>query len=86
MCWNINKRNPTYMNYPFVLYFYQCLIEGDVRKHVKEVMSKQIWLTKWEQLPSQGWVARYTSKLTKKLTDYKSKGTPTNVSKFFAKL
>ena len=79
------NRNPTYINYPFVLYFYQCLIEGDVRKHVKEV-SKQIWLKKWEQLPSQGWVAKYTSKLTKKLPDYKNKGTPTNISKFFAKL
>jgi hypothetical protein len=79
------KRNPTYINYPFVLYFSQCLKEGDVRKHVKE-MSKQIWLKKWEQLPSPGWVAKYTSKLTKKLPDYKNKGTPTNISKFFAKL
>ena len=44
------KRNPTYINYPFVLYFYQCLIEGDVRKHVKEV-NKQIWLKNGNNYP-----------------------------------
>ena len=80
------NRTPNESKYPYALYFYECLITGDVRKHVKRVCQEIHVLRNWRNMGSQGVLAKLAMNTKNKLPDYKNKGTPTSISKFFVKL
>ena len=79
------SRTPKESKFPYALYFYECLITGDIRKHVKKVC-QEIHFRKWRNMRSQGVLAKLTMSTGSKIPDYKGKGTRTSISKFFAKL
>ena len=79
------ERMPRDTRHKFALHFYECLVTGDVRQHVKAVCAL-VWYNKWAQLESQGRMARHLSFIQNKLPSYTPKGTPPRISKFFAKL
>jgi hypothetical protein len=47
------SRTPNESKYAYALYFYECLITGDIRKHVKKVC-QEIHLRKWRKISGNG--------------------------------
>jgi hypothetical protein len=77
-------RYPKNQSNPFCLYFYECLVEGDIRAHI-QLVCKEIWLKRWRKHTSQGKMSALTNRLTTKLPALNVRGVSAQDSKLHAK-
>ena len=80
----IPERFPAYMKHQFCLYYYECLIEEDVRAHI-QLVCKEIWLKTWRQKPSQGQLSTLSKHVEGSLPKLNTKGISPKDSKLYAK-
>ena len=80
----IPERFPTYTRYQFCLYYYECLIEEDIRAHI-QLVCKEIWLKSWRQKPSQGQLSTLSKHVEGTLPKLNTRGISPKDSKLYAK-